>query len=426
MGCGNSDFLCYIIGLLAQYGIEITAILKWWPWIEDHLVSNLQAIVGLAGFSFGLWKWWYFRERVLHKRLKEYLQHQDERLLHARSYVLEALYKPGPARNFAEPLFAVRPLRRVMRRRGWSSILFATKLETGVDHLLNKALRHLDGRLDAAEKQIGALRRQQASAHFLKGAIASARVDAFPSVAGATKFDYRALDAFRAALQVPGHNADIELIEYEAHQLRKLGYLDDADQRYEFLEERAASITDPRARDFLLARAKRWRATIAQAEAIQRSQANQGGRGSAIADALVRLADGSIPLRTRYTPFQNWECLEQGDLHYFSAFVCSNLGFNVRAGLQLGLAETEYRRIRNDYSGGKWRLAAAHRRLRDAANAGLLRVQHARDGGEYDEKWLLPPSQPLERPASEISGRGREQTVEETAEKHNIEVAMQA
>src|SRR5262245_20345063 len=99
MNCGSNDFLCYVIGLLAQYGLEFSAILKWWPGFEDRIVGNLQAISGLAGFSFGNWKWWYFRERVLHKRLKQYLQHQDARLLNARSYVLEALYKPTAARN---------------------------------------------------------------------------------------------------------------------------------------------------------------------------------------------------------------------------------------------------------------------------------------------------------------------------------------
>jgi hypothetical protein len=154
MNCGSGDFICYVLGLLAEYGIEISAVLKWWPWVEDRILGNLQAIIGLAGFSFGLWKWWYFRERVLHKRLKEYLNHQDARLLHARSYVLEALYRPGAVRRFAEPLFAVRPLRRVLRRTGWSSLLLVTRLETAADHLLNKALRRLEGRLEAAETQM--------------------------------------------------------------------------------------------------------------------------------------------------------------------------------------------------------------------------------------------------------------------------------
>jgi hypothetical protein len=298
-------------------------------------------------------------------------------------------------------------------------------LETAADHLLNKALRRLEGRLEAAETQMAALRRQQASAHFLKGAIASARANAAAWTANATSLDYRSLDAFRAALQVPGQDADLELIEYEAHQLRKLGYLDDSDQRYELLEARAMSIAESRERDLFLARVKRWRGVIAQTQAIQRSLVYQGGRGSGIADAHVRLAGGSIPLRRRHGPFQGWDGFEQGDLHYFSAFVCSNLGFNVLAGQQLGLAETEYRRILNIPYGTMLRQWPSGWRLRRAAKAGLRRVQPAREHGVYDEKWLLPPLQPVERPPSEIGEGGGKQAVGETAEKHNVELARQ-
>jgi hypothetical protein len=425
MDCGSSDLLCYVFGLFAQYVIELSAALKWWPWLEERVVGNLQAIIGLAGFSFGLWKWWYFRERVLHKRLKEYLQHQDERLLHARSYVLEALYRPGAIRRFAEPLFTVRPLRRVLRRKGWSSLLLLARLETGADHLLNKALRRLESRLEAAEGQMAALRRQQASAHFLKGAIASARADA--GGANSPKLDYRSLDAFRAALQVPGHDADLELMEYEAHQLRKLGYLNEAEQRYRLLEERAPSIAEPQERDLFLARVKRWQAVIVQAQTILRSQIDEGGRGSGIADGLVRLGDeSSISLRRRYAPFQGWDGLEQGDLHYFSAFVCSNLGFKVRASLQLGLAETEYRRVLNNFYGAKWRISLSSRRLHRAAKAGVLRVHEARVHGAYDEKWLLPPLDPVERPASEIGEGGNKQAVKQAAEEHHVEGSGQS
>jgi hypothetical protein len=425
MSCGANDFLCYIIGLLAQHGIEITAVLKMWPWIEERVLANLQAIVGLAGFSFGLWKWWYFRERVLHKRLKEYLQYQDERLLHARSYVLEALYRPSTARNFAEPLFAVRPLRRVLRRRGWNSLLLATKLETGADHLLNKALRHIDSRLDAAEKQMGALRQQQASAHFLKGAISSARVDAAPSGANSTKFDYRALDAFRAALQVSGHDADVELLEYEAHQLRRLGYLNDADRRYASLEVRATSITGPQERDLFLARVKRWRSVIAQAQAVENYLADlQPTKGSLNAYNLVHGSDGamsSLNLRSRYAPFQDWNALEQADIHYLAAYICHNSEYSGREADQLGLAETEYRRILDQASRSRWLQGSSGRRLRKAAEAGLVRVQQARTQKAYDEKWLLPPSQPLERPTSQISGGSGQQTVGETPKQREVE-----
>lgn len=415
MDCGSSDVLCYVLGLLAQYGIELSHVVKWWPWLEERVSSNLQAIIGLVGFSFGLWKWWYFRERVLHKRLKEYLQHQDERLLHARSYVLEALYRPGPVRRFAEPLFTIRPLRRVLRRRGWSSVFSITKLETGADRLLDKALHRLESRLQAADQQMDALRRQQASAHFLKGAIASARAGSMNWRGNSASFDYRSLDAFRAALQVSGQEADIELVEYEAHQLRKLGYLDDADQRYEALEKRAASIPGSRDRDLFLARNKRWRGAIAQAQAVANYGVGvQPTTGSLKAYNLIRGADGAnscLNLRSRYAPFEGWDALEQADIHYLAAYVCHNCGFGPLEAQELGLADTEYRRIRDHVSRIQWHPGSGGGRLRKAAAAGLLRVHQVRMQNVYNDTWLLPPLQPVERPASEIGEGGNKQAV---------------
>ena len=430
MDCGASDFFCYVLGLFAQHGVEVSAALKWWPWIEERILANVQAIVGLGGFSFGVWKWWYFRERVLHKRLREYLQHQDQKLLDARSYVLEALYRPTAVRSFAEPLFAVCPLRRVLRRRGWSSILGILKLETGADHLLNKALRRIESRLEAADGQIAALQRQQASAHLLKGAIASARAGSPPSRTDSTKFDYRSLDAFRAALQVRGHEADMELLEYEAHQLRKLGYLDDADRRYASLEERALTIAASRERDLFLARVKRWRGVIAQAQAVENHLAGfQRTKGSLNAYGFIRGADGamsSLNLRSRCAPFQGWDALEQADIHYLAAYVCHNSDFGALELDELGLADTEYRRILDQVSRLRWLQGSNGRRLRKAAEAGLLRVQQARTQKVYDEGWLLPPSQPLQRATSEVSGGGREQPVDQAAEDHNVENSRQA
>ena len=116
MGCGPNDVACQLLSLLASHGAEMA---NWVPWLEGRVRENIQAIIGLAGFSFGVWKWWYFREKVLHQRLKEYLRDQDERLRHARSDALQALHRPGTTRSFAEPLFAVGPLRKILRRRGW-------------------------------------------------------------------------------------------------------------------------------------------------------------------------------------------------------------------------------------------------------------------------------------------------------------------
>jgi hypothetical protein len=227
------------------------------------------------------------------------------------------------------------------------------------------------------------------------------------SATASTRFDYRSLDAFRAALHVRGHEGDIELLEYEAHQLRKLGYLDDADRRYASLEERAGRISGTKDRDLFLARIKRWRGVIAQARAVENCAAGlQNTKGSLNAYNLVRGANGatsSLNLRSRYAPFQDWDALEEADIHYLAGYICHNSDFRPLESDELGLAETEYRRILQQASRPQWLLKSNGRRLRKAAEAGLLRVQQARTQ-IYDEKWLLPPSQPVERPAADISG----------------------
>ena len=63
--------------------------------IAELVGVHFDKLIGLAGFSFGVWRWWYTRERVLHKRL-EYIAEQDRRLEQARADVLEAIHRPGP------------------------------------------------------------------------------------------------------------------------------------------------------------------------------------------------------------------------------------------------------------------------------------------------------------------------------------------
>src|SRR3954464_4154732 len=107
------DILCRATSWLGEIGVDLTQ----WPqtlrqlgadlsgvfWrIVDLAQTHGEKLFGLAGFSFGVWRWWYHRESVLHKRLQDYLAEQDRRLHHARAYVLDALFRPGPKRQFAE------------------------------------------------------------------------------------------------------------------------------------------------------------------------------------------------------------------------------------------------------------------------------------------------------------------------------------
>jgi tetratricopeptide (TPR) repeat protein len=337
---------------------------------------HFEKVIGLAGFSFGVWRWWYYRERVLHKRLQEYLAEQDRRLEGARSYVLEAIFRPGPKRRFfADPLFVVAPLRSLLRRRGWDTLLGMGNAETVADRKLRYALGRIERRVEAGTAALAALRRQMAAAHVLKGAIACARAER--SAVQRAELDDRALTEFRTAQQVIEHEHDLQAKEYEAHQLRKLGHLREALAAYEQLEEFALSIPDQRKRDLILAKSKRHRAEIVQAQAIDDCRRGlKSTRGSGVARDLVnQMGEGALDLRAPHGPFHDWDGIEQGELHYLSAFVYHNLGANLQEPAQLARAETAYKTVLDRLPSSRVFGSSSVKRLRAAAQGGLERVR---------------------------------------------------
>ncbi|NWG72696.1 MAG: hypothetical protein HXY23_13980 [Parvularculaceae bacterium] len=374
---------------------------------------HFEKLIGLAGFSFGVWRWWHHRERVLHKRLQEYLAEQDRRLHRARSYVLEAIFRPGRKRQvFADPLFSVRPLRLLLRRRGWDSLLGLGKVESVADRMLNKSLGRIERRLETAFATLAALRKQRASAHILKGAIASARAQSERDPIRRGELDDCALVQFRTALQVLEHGQDVQAKEYEAHQLRKLGHLDDAEAAYAELEEFAASLSDQRDRDLMLARARRCRAEIAQAQAISAYRRQlRNSQASGRANQLMTSPDGALALRAPHGPFREWEAVEQGEMHYLSAFIYRQLEAIVQEPVQLGLAGTAYKRVLMQTPSSRWLIGGATRRLRAAAEAGLQRVKRAQERSEYDLECLLPPLDHPQQPPESVGQRSGDQGV---------------
>jgi hypothetical protein len=415
---------------LKEVGIDPTLWEAWlrqsWPNVAAALqgvfqfvMAHAEKIFGLAGFSFGVWRWWYYRESVPHKRLQEYLAEQERRLHQARAYVLEAILRPGPKRRFAEPLFAVKPLRTLLRRKGWRLLFGVRRIELGADRLLRRALRKIEAQLETVQTTLMNLHDQRASAHILRGAISSARAGSSNTRPRSTQLDKMALDDFRFALQVPGEH-QVEAKEYEAHQLRRLGNLRDAEGAYKDLDALANRMLAGTARDLIRARARRWLASIAQAHACEEFRRGlKPTPGSKYANRLMtgqrnasdngdddnRIdATGALPLREPHgRPFQNRDANEQGDMHYLSAFIYRNLGFTRREGKQLDAAETSYRSVLNQTPTSRWFVGGSTKRLRAAAQAGLDRVNDARSQLKYDTAWLLPPSNEPQQPAANVS-----------------------
>jgi hypothetical protein len=193
-------------------------------------------------------------------------------------------------------------------------------------------------------------------------------------------------------LQIPGHHSDLTAKELEAHQLRKLGHLDDALEAYQVLEETASTIEDQRAQTIIIARAKRYQAEIIQGRsAALNEDGTQRLRRCDTAFNLVSssIGNSALDIRRRFAPYQGWDLLEEGDINYLVALISNVADFRNREADHLRNARTAYQRIiaESPRRRGAWRPDKTLR-LRKAAEEGLARVLRA-ENKEYDSAWLI-------------------------------------
>lgn len=352
------------------------------------LKEHIDKLIALGISSFGVYKWWRYREQILHQRLSEYLSESDRRLADGQAYVLQALQRPGPGQPFKLPLFSEKALQSVLREQNWDRTPVAASILSSADWQLAGAMESIERKIITAERTITSLRQQMATVHVLTGAIASA--SAKRSAENISTFNTRALFSFKSALQVPGHEQDLATLELEAHQLRKLQMYPQALIAYQQLELLAVAIPSQRARDLFIARTKRFRAEILQAQTSS-VQANGVrvflGAGGANALVSARVQGSAIDMRSRLKPFQDWELLEEGDLQYLAAFIAHNLTFNPMRNDRLNDAETAYRAIRSAKT-RFWNRRSRNQLLK-RAEEGLARIALAQQPNPvFDWRWI--------------------------------------
>ncbi|MBN9245907.1 MAG: hypothetical protein J0I81_00365, partial [Hyphomicrobium sp.] len=144
MDCGGDDLICQgmtwlehnefvastMAELVSHLGTQASGIIGVIATFVEH---NAQAIFGAAGLAFGIWRWWRYREQILHRRLAEYLRESDARLKDGQQYVLNALQRPGPGRPFDAPLFAPMQLRAALREHNWDRSPVAMNVELSAE-----------------------------------------------------------------------------------------------------------------------------------------------------------------------------------------------------------------------------------------------------------------------------------------------------
>lgn len=369
--------------------------------VVAFLQKNGSTIIGLFGAAFGAWKWWLYHERVLHKRLEEYIGARDARLRDVRDKALGAIQRPAPGQTLVAPSFVNSDLKAVLRESRWDNSTVAPSVLMSADWQLGKAITSITNRLSIAEREAVSLRQELCTAHSLRGAVAAARSG------GEAHLD--ALAHFRNALSLPGHSNDIKIKELEAHQLRKLGHFDAAEEAYELVIELARNLPSERDRDIVVARAKRYLAEIEPKPrtAYQRMRAGLEGN---------EYAPGPIVLLDRCQPLSSWEWLEKGDMHYFIALLAAEQERPTIEAQNLGYADAAYEAALRAIRRKRWEIGKSTSRLRKRIRHGRKRVADARAQSKYDSAWLPRWSNQPQKPAAEVGGARSDQPVAETAQ----------
>lgn len=403
MDCGDGDLVCQVLTWVFQDNEYATGVLTKWlgeagvaGWISNVLKEHGEKLIGLAGFSFGVYRWWKYRETILHRRLEEYLRESDRRLLDGQAYVLEALRRPAPGQKFKLPLFAEVPMLSILRERNWDRAPVASNIFNSAHWQLNTAMEAIGRRIETAERSVASLRLQLATAHVLKGAIASAQARRSAKVD--TDKDLDALNSFRSATRLPGQEKNLTAKELEAHQLRKLQRLDEARDAYKSLEGLALATQDTNAQMRVGSMAKRYRAEILQALNSDVVMGERRFEGCGAYELLSPNTQNSVlAIRSQLPPFKGWDAVEQGDIHYLTAFTANCRGFWDIEGDQLADAENAYQTAISGSAVRRWP-TRKKARLRKAADEGLNRVRAARvwkvanpttKSRAYDWQWLV-------------------------------------
>ena len=222
MDC-SEDIACQLIDWFTSNGFVVKQALhtidRLWDAAGGHITTFLaehgEKLVAAASFCFAVWRWLVYRERVLYKRLEEYIQESDSRLGPTTSLMFEAMLRSGRTPTLRQPAFALE-LGEILEGRGWRSFFGIKPIERQTEKQLRSALIGIRKRERTVENATRSLQKQRAEVHMLKGAIAVSRARNTPRFVLSGQNDGQALREFQRALQCPTHRRDAEAKECEA------------------------------------------------------------------------------------------------------------------------------------------------------------------------------------------------------------------
>lgn len=343
--------------------------------IYDFIDRSARFIVPIAtigGAIYGVYHKWQYGKSRMHIHIGEFLKRDDKRLTPTGKKLGGLVDRPGPAREYGPSIFPAEELEQTLKTMRWGKL---DKADTALTKELAKLKQQLEqwGNLEANYN------RHKAQAHLLKGAIAASRAaKAMNGSEDSREDDTEAFEQFKAAYEL--NKADVEALEYMAHQRVRLG--DNANALTDF--ESLQKLAEKDENSLLASRALKFQATIRENEGATRLlhngnlqtnlEPNLQKARDLLKDAMDALPDG-----------------ERGGLEEAELFELRGRVHKLRQTFRLATddytaAERLYHRIASQTNDPD---------VRSAADAGLTRVKKA-----LEEIRLRPLSVPDTHPAN--------------------------
>lgn len=291
--------------------------------------AHFQNLIALAGFSFGIWRWWRYREAALFQRLDDYLGREQNRLHHARAELFESVLRPSIAgRKVEPPVMSMAPLERALRTWGWLPAFgFANSYGAATGRLTAAAV-HLQEQRVLREREHLLLNQTFAAAQLLRGALEGAQAVRASEIREKRHAARNAIAHFDDALRLPGNEHDADARELKLYQLILIGESDTAEAVCNDLLQTVRLLPPCRERSIRQARALKCAALI------ERERGRNGNVNTLCGDALRELS--------LHTPLLSHELLDQAELHDMQACARALLGYTVAAEASREAARTAY------------------------------------------------------------------------------------
>lgn len=352
---------------------------------EIQLAQTLFSVVfGLGGFSFGVWRAWRYRERLLFERLKSFLNDDAAEIEDATQEVFTRIIRPSIATPGLTSFDALWSLTKLRNRRKFTPLLAFAATKTAAQQYLESSADTLERtQREFARYHLLALRRAL-SARLLCSVIDASTAAETQNTQEKGIHTQLAHEHVRLARRLPDCSYDPKAIEIEINLLL-------AEERYHEAGTLAQTMIEPRPTVFY----EDNRSSMERALSVGRAHKYQALDNIA-ADHPVLAANS---LNLALARFRDHPHVRDSNLLDFAQITelraaCAKRNQAPRQQRYfMKLAEICYAKLRDTSAPwnrglAPWMLSKVggdkfHRYLQDAAIAGLARIQSLRVNASY-------------------------------------------